>query len=918
MSRVSLYIMGTQADVDSSFSLRMNRVISDVSRIDTGTADYSFSFGLPSTPLNDRLFGFANALPVQGKFMRRYEASVEAEGVTVFSGTLTLTEYDAASRQYTANLVSVKVNTVEDIFGDMTLHDLDWRIPYEGADTINDLNADDGKVFFPLVAYGVFEKDPVYSDEVADDYTDRLILDDTVRFYHETFCPSLNLVELVRRLFLQKGYTLTGDILDDAVLNKIYTSVSLAQSQQLDYNYGEPKIGSVDLSVTWSNRDGSSKLHDCLTQELEYPYCHVLPDLHAGGNGTEVMQYEYVDVYNMLADGGTVTENIDSYLFDEGERCIVIPADGCYRFELEVTAELDTTWNQNGLSVVRKVWDVSSVPTVGETNFSPALDISEICPIEVHLSRNVLNDSGTVELIKGKNNRDWRNAPTVTEDYETCYPHEQQWQSRNPTDVQSPYNQGNWNLGSQRNPNTATRQYGYMPSAGSVFAYDPWVSENFICGFSTYLGPTVAVQKNGRSWYPGKVDHTNSLYNSAGYSFKRGNNNSQVYEPTPRNANAYPGADDCSVSISGNTLTGKVVCAVWLKRNDILTLNCVHRHWEPQSTTTDYKARYATNVTARLKMNSFTPRDYSYVLSEGLGYSTPTEFDTDLQLGNFLSNERTAADFVNDFLKSFNLQYSQTGTTVDISRGKVDVSSDGKAVVDIDGRCSWRRASWARADYPREYGVKWAAEMESWGYWLTVPADRRNDYNWKDYGDPGYDLVKVDPDSTSSNVVSVQNAMTWYDTFTLDREGQYLPLDLPVIGDYEVLAPGADYAEAMKKDCLDKRMRLWFRTEQEPAGEVTIQNTAELVGIYLPAGETDGVRLDYKDSPGSLLRRYFNTSMDIRSDVVSVGVRLTAREFSLLSAGALVKFDRSLYRLLEISGYDPSGENEATLTLTRV
>lgn len=906
-------------DTPTDFSIRLNKVLASVKKIDSGSAEYSFTFELPSTATNNKVFGFANALPTSGKFMRRYPAIVDSDEQTVFQGTLLLTQFDAAAQKYSANLISIKVNTVEDIFGDMTLFDLDWSIPYDGAPTINRMNATDDKVYFPLVAYGVFEKDPVFSDEVADDYTDRLILDDTTRFYHETFYPSLNLVELVKRLFAQKGYDLSGDIFDDEVLKNIYTSVSLASSQPLEYNIGLPKMGSVDLSVSWSNKQNNNRLWQPTTQDLHFKYHHMLPFLSVLTNNTATL-YNEIDIYNILSDGGTVTENIDSYAYDNDECCIVIPADGCYRFELDITATLDTTWNNGKINAVRKAYDRRDQTSLIDIDFETNDDISFITPIEIQLVKNVLNDNANIELIKGRFNRDWRQPYVASigqytyqaENFEGMYPHEQMFAARNPTNIVPPSNDGDWNKGIRQN---YSLPIGYMPrNADCVLAYDPWVSNNFICGFTTYLGGGVAVTKNGKSWYRGQTTYTNSLYNSAGYDYREDTATTQNYKPTQHNTNSYPDAQNCTYSIVGNTLTGKVVCAVWLNKNDMLTLNCIHRHWEPQTTGGNNKARYVTNVNARLKMNAFTPRDYSYVLSEGLGYNTPTQFDTELQLGHFLSNERRAADFINDFIKSFNLQYTQNGKTVQIDRGKVDISADGKAIVDLDGKCSWQQAKWQKPDYPSEYGVKFSTDTNSWGYWLTVPNEHRNDYNWKDYGDPGYDVVPVDPDGSSSNSISVQTEVTRYDTFTLERDNQNTPLLLPVIGDYEVLAPGANYGDAMEKDCLDKRMRYWFR-DKDVKGHVKLVKENETVNIYTPVGEYNNTTLDYKDTEGSLLHRYFNTTMDIRKDIVTVGVKLDAREFYLLSVGANVKFDNSLYRVIEIQGYDPSGRNETTLQL---
>lgn len=915
--KLELYISGKQVDVGESFSIRMNRVVSDPSKIDSGTAEYSFTFTLPSTPLNDRVFGFANALPVQGKFTRRYDAVVMAGGEEVFNGTLALTSFDAENREYSVNLVSVKINTVDDIFGEMTLHDLDWTIPYDGASTINSVNAADGKVYFPLVAYGVFEKDPIFSDEVADDYTDRLILDDSTRFYHETFVPSMNLLELVRRLFAQKGYNLSGDIFDDTVMRNIYTSVSLGNDQPMDYNYGNPLMGSVDLSLDWCNRIDNRNWAPRLIQELEYKYCMEVPPSRVsmrGYNGVMPYQFEEIGIYNLFGEGATVTENSDTYMFDPGEQCIVIPADGFYKIDLSVTATLDTSFNNGKIKGLVHKWNFdTSFPVYEDEEEEFNVGLNEMTPIEIQLVKNVLNGDNNIELIKGQHNRDWvepnsASGTMTNRDYNTCYPHEMLCWSRNPTSVDPPANTLN-SIGSAR---PGPYDLGYFPQSGEIFAYDPWVSENFICGFSTYLGATMAVQKNNASWYRGQKDFTQGLYKNSGYRLLTGS----TYTPTSKNANAYPDAPTSTVSVSGNTLTGHIYCAVWLNKNDLLTLNCIHRQYNIDSTMTTNNL-YVTNVHADINIDAFTPKDYSFVKSEQLGYLTPTQFDTDLQLGNFLSRERTAADFVNDFIKSFNLQYSQWGNNVDISRGKVDMSVSGKAVIDIDKKCSWKRASWSKGDFPRQYGVKFQDETDSWGYWLTVPDSKRDEYNWKDYGDPGYDLVEVDPDSTSTNIVSLQHVVTRYDTFTLDRESQNAALNLPVIGEYEVFAPGANYGEAMKRDCLDKKMRFWFR-QGGTGNSVTLVNTDETVNIYVPTGIYNQTTLDYKNVKGSLLKRYFNSEMDMSKDIVEVGVRLSPNEWSMLSLGALVKFDDTLYRVLEINGYDPSGVNEATLTLMGV
>lgn len=921
MIRVDIVVDGTPLDKGSDFSVRLNKVISDVEKINSASADYSYSFDLPSTPLNNRVLGYGNVLPVTGKFIRKHQCQLIAAGMVLFEGTLYISGFDES---YKCNLVSIKKYSVDEIFGESTMYDIEWYIPYSGAPTENSVNANPSSdVFFPLVAYGVFEKDPVFSDEVADDYTDRLELDDSVRWYHETFYPSMNLLSTIRRCFEQKGYELQGDIFDDEVLKNIYMSTSVEASQPIDYNLANPKMGSVDLSIDWCNRINANTWAPRIVQELDYKYCMEVP-YPARANlrnydGQMPYQFEEIGFYNLFGEGATVTENINSYMFDPGEQCIVIPADGCYRIELEVSATLDTSFNNGKIKGLTKKWNLGTYPTVEEAEEEFNVGLNEMTPIEIQLVRNVLNDNNNIELIKGRHNRDWVEPLTAigsrtNKDWDTCYPHEQLYWSRNPTNVEPPYNTVN-DIGSERqNPNFFL---GYMNKNGEMFSYDPWVSPNFICGFSTYLGATMAVQKNNESWYRGQTNHFNTMAKNNGYDFVETSGSTQ----TGKNANTYPSSPSNSVSVNGNTLAGHIYCAVWLNKNDVLTLNCVHRQWDLDSTmSSSYRNLYVTNVHADLKINSFTPRDYSYVYGRGLGYSSPSQFDTDLRIGNFMSSGVTMASFVNNFISSFNLSYTQEGNVVTLNRNKL-YEDASRNLVDIDKKASWKDAKSEKIEFKKEIGVKLSTNKDSWGFWTTVPYEAQNLYNWYEHGDYGYDIVTLDPDSTSSNVITSQYSYNYYQPFTLH---EYNPqgvqsgttiLNLPVIGDYSLLAPGASYGDAMKSDCLDKTLRLWFRPSTSTGKSVKITNENEYVELYVPVGVYNGTDLSYHDSDTSLLKRYFNIFTDMRKDVVEIEVYLTPAEFKAISDGADCKFDGNRYRVLEVGGFDPSMREPSTLKL---
>lgn len=918
VENIKIYCQGVLLDTSEDTSLRLNKQLYDPTRMNSRDSEYSFSVDFPATPRNNRAFGFANHLNASAKFSKRYPCKVYSGEIQVFDGTLLLQSFDAPDQTYSANLVAIKVLTVDDIFGDSTMYDLEWYVPYNGSPTINEVNSGDTDYYFPLVAYGVFEKNPYFSDEVANDYSDRLLLDNTTLFYHETFVPSMNYLSLVERCFAQKDYQLTGDIYEDKWLKNLFLSVSLPNEQIPVYNLANPKLGSVDLSIQWSNSGRTQvALADALYQDLEFPYARLSPPSHGGGDPSNpIFHYKEIEFYNAFDQNqATVTENIPSYLFDAGEQAIVIPASGAYRIDLEVSATLDTSWHSGKITGYTEFW-TGQGDAREQYDITYDQDILEVCPIEVQLVKNVINGDANIELIKSKNNYMYRQttqSASTRETSVTCYPHEALKQAKNPT-KENPEKLG-WTRGSSRGT-AYNAQLGYIYPDNTIMAYDPWVSNNFICGFSSYGGKNMAVIRNGHSWYRGMADSSKSFYIQDGYLW----NTTSGSSATTYNENTYPDAPTSTVSINGNTLSGHIYCTVWLEKDDIVTLNVIHRAYDTSSTATTgvTSNRYKSNLTARLKMNALTPRDYAFAREQNLGYLSDSQFDYNLRLGNFLSSGETMASFVDNFIKSFNLDYQQIGRNVILNKGKIN-SVQPRNFIDIDGKAAWSDGQWSKIDFPRSMGVKYSINKDEWGYWTTVPYEHRNDYNWKDYGDSGYDIIELDPDATSTNEVSNSLSYCWYQPFTLveysgETETGRTALNLPVIGKYSVLAEGANYDQAMKDDAWSEKMRCWFRgynTEKQ----VKIQNEDEYVTLYVPEGYYDELENSYHSGGDTLLTRYFNLVNNATLDKLEIDVVLSPTEYQSIANGADVKFDDNLYSVADISGYDPTGEEPCTLTL---
>lgn len=469
---IELYINNEIIELESqeSLNLRINNVLFNPTKTTTTQAEYSYSFDIPSTPKNDRILNYANVLSRVNKFHARYPAQVYADGHMIFDGSLTIQKYSAKDKMYTCNLVNIKINTLEEIFGDAVMTDIKgWEVPFDGASTINSVNRDyNTKYFFPLVSYGVFQKNYVTKDDVAATYTPKHQIDKYNKWWIESFYPSLNVVETLRKAFEWKGYTVGGSAFSDPNINWIYASCNLAQEQVPIYNLGNPKFGTVSMNVKWHNygsvtSDGNSGFGGrtstnrwvnrtgAIQQDLEFPYYYIKPAINASNRDAEA-QYNFsvVDIWNMMDStsnsGVSVTVHSDTYMYDPNEQVIVIPSDGWYRIYMSTSATL----SGQGTSFTAKQWTTTYYDgdAFEERDVQIKRGLNELTPLEIQLIRNY---DGNVELIKGKTNITYDTGDPNQIEYtyrggsytgstvqnkttwQTDYPHQELYGSKAPT-----------------------------------------------------------------------------------------------------------------------------------------------------------------------------------------------------------------------------------------------------------------------------------------------------------------------------------------------------------------------------------------------------------------------------------------------------------------------------------------------------
>lgn len=988
---LELYVNGNRVEFESqdSINIRFQNVLYDPSKIASSQAEYSFEFELPCTPTNNRIFDYANELSKTNKFRSRWNAELYADGILIFKGTLTLNS--VKDRMYSVNLVSVKVYSLEEIFGDAVMTDIklpngdNWEIPFIGAGfdttpyTIDYYNKQcaEGRqndVCFPLISYGVFTKDPVDKDDVGSTYTSKYDIDKYNRWYVETFYPSLNMLETMKKAFEWKGYTVAGDAFQDTTLLEVFLSTNLADGQDPTYNLGNPKFGKVELNVEWETPMNG----EAYVQDLNFPYFRIGGEYDVDGKFVNsYYNFESVQIYDMLSEGN-VTVADSTYLYQPNEHVIVIPADGFYKIELSGKSELtqSSTFQAN-----QKYWSYSDneVKTDGEVEI--AIDFKKFTPFEVQLVRNY---DDNLELIHGVNNFELLDgvpmhstATAVTyqgglpiavqlPNYFSTYsnfPHEKigsayyhnaplldnvvfPWRYAPPTDItrfgdetkRTLYDFDEWN------------NVGYiMPSfpSNNIMGYDPSVSPIFICGFTSMGnendGGCAAVIKNGYSWSPMTSEKYYSFYVQDGYYKAKTTIGSDGlptwdYQMTPPHTQSKyegnHGNNQCNgitmnyFTYNNYTINGKIQCIVKLNKGDKLQLLGVQRNYEHDYDQINYKVESEYH----LMIEAYSPKSYDELMWAHYNWNDESQFDKNLNLANFFNKEKKVSEWIQNAADAFNLEFIQDGNSVEINTKKK--YSFGKTAVDIDDRVNSKDAESSKIDYPRTMAVKYKIDKDEWGFERSAVANAGGDETildrdgWEKYADSGYTVITLNDDTyvTSKSEKSLQFAYTWYWDFNwyeVDADGQQNPyrdpvvLNIPCISKFEYMVDGYGYDEAMKHDGYGLAQRFWYRPTPTECFVYTETYPKERISIYTTANKYNEVNLSYKDSERSLLSEYFNISAYLSSNYVTVDVYLTPIEYNRLRNGALCRFDKDLYEVVEIEGFDATGGEPTTLKLMK-
>jgi len=245
--RLKIIINNIEADYVSASDLNLtfNRYVDDFRDLSKRFGEFSYEFTLPDTKKNNLIFKHANVKGRRNIFSKNknLECKIYDNDNIILEGSLSLTKVSPNS--FGCVLFS-KLKTFNDDIQDKSLRDLNLGIidnfTYEEyiVNHIEDdnKNSDDTIWQFPLVYYGTyFTPAATYSGKT--DYQGREITAEDLpyqlyyylfnsvdgnednRFYHHQIPPAFYIVRIMKQIFNDAGWKLSGQFFDDENIKRI-------------------------------------------------------------------------------------------------------------------------------------------------------------------------------------------------------------------------------------------------------------------------------------------------------------------------------------------------------------------------------------------------------------------------------------------------------------------------------------------------------------------------------------------------------------------------------------------------------------------------------------------------------------------------------------------------------------------------
>lgn len=953
MTNIELYINKQLCNIQSpeKLGVRLNRVLITPSELSTKDAQYSYSITIPSSPINDAIFGYANVEEVKNKFNHTYTAQLYVDSVRIFDGQFKISQIDSDG-SYKGNLVIPAKRTIKDIFGDKKMTEIEgeWKLdlsdlqnqgqPLTMVDMLNKYNSDKGcpACIFPLTLYGLLPKVP---QDKEGKYSGKTSWDKYVRLGIHDFPPSINCLQAIKQIFnshkdsRDNEYFIGGTAFDDARLVNLYMSYKNPTNYQQEWNWGH--LGKFKIKGSWTNY----KIGENNTKLFEQ-FFYRNDD---GGRWNHfytanLLSSSMVNIEYIKDEGTNVFESstkVPEFTEERKNIHITIPHSGLYKIQLEVDLKVKDNLFTESCNGYKYIGGQNPFNTPYEKVKRNDFTNSRY---EVKLLRDFGEGSFHIDEMKFdatlyRDNLAQSNDSKITRYFPLPggYGEEGVFDG-NCIQMIDPLQNINLISGFRWG------EYGKsMIDSGKIEAFYPDrelapnpLEEELSTPFKYRYNRIMAI-KHGWSWDT-KFSQKNKIYSaihSPGYKKIQGtdpdNESEEVEADNMTNLfkvilNDAPNHIENIDNITGK---GKLNQIVWLEKGEHLTLVSVTSSGHNKGN----EGWMVHDINFSLEVEPFrTNPEWISVNNKGTGtapmdWNDSSDFKKDyINLFKFLPSEEKIDEWLNNFCKAFNLQLTQSENNkfelnVKQLRNTVSIPS----IIDLDDKTSITQRTNEPLGLPSEFKLGFKINEEEEGY-IKAGDDNKD-------GGGSYFTGNID----GQVVVQTSNfSYNWFKQITKDivigKDGEgediigTMELELPVIANKEIWGEDpSDYAQMLKKLYTNYSQRFWYKNNKTYNVGVVWKHNEKQVDLLLPRLQSNmdnnSLVLNYYNNPRSILTSYFSIIATDDSNYTYVECYLSPYEYEQLDGSKLVKLNGDLYYIAAVEGYDPMGRNKTKLKLIR-
>jgi len=261
MNRVDLYIDSQRVDFFEQESIEINMTVQNVKDISKVFGDFSNSFTLPASPVNNAIFKHYYNVDVSGGFdaNTRTSAFIELNNNFFKKGVIELEGVQLKNMQPYAYKVSFYSNTtaLKDMFGEDTLNDLDLSAQdhdYNDVNIeagINGYVADtDNAIIYPMitpVTRWYWDSQGSHGDGNIHFHNDP----DHGVFYYD-LKPAIKLQKIIDAIETKYGITFNSDFFDSADFGKLF----MWCHRRAGYMFKDQPIGATASTINFTSGSG--------------------------------------------------------------------------------------------------------------------------------------------------------------------------------------------------------------------------------------------------------------------------------------------------------------------------------------------------------------------------------------------------------------------------------------------------------------------------------------------------------------------------------------------------------------------------------------------------------------------------------------------------------------------------------------